>query len=152
MCYNICLGLGNKATKMIHTISLEAATDWFPLVNIWTHVSEKVGKKLSMGHRRNKDENLCLGSHRLLWWWWWLLSCVWLFVTLWMVACHAPLSMGFLRQEYWSGDLSSSRGSFWPRDRTHISCVSCTGKQMLYHCTTWEAQTIRDVSSYVCCC
>ena len=25
-----------------------------------------------------------------------------LFVTLWTVACQAPLSMGFSRQEYWS--------------------------------------------------
>ena len=25
------------------------------------------------------------------------------FVTSWTVACQAPLSMGFLRQEYWSG-------------------------------------------------
>ena len=29
--------------------------------------------------------------------------CVWLCVTLWSAACHAPLSMGFSRQEYWSG-------------------------------------------------
>ena len=28
---------------------------------------------------------------------------VWLFVILWTVACQAPLSMGFSRQEYWSG-------------------------------------------------
>ena len=36
----------------------------------------------------------------------WLLSCfshVWLFATLWTVACQAPLSIGFSRQEYWSG-------------------------------------------------
>ena len=26
-----------------------------------------------------------------------------LFVTLWTVACQVPLSMGFFRQEYWSG-------------------------------------------------
>ena len=26
-----------------------------------------------------------------------------LFATLWTVACQAPLSMGFSRQEYWSG-------------------------------------------------
>ena len=32
-----------------------------------------------------------------------LLSCVRLFVTLWTVAHQAPLSMGFSRQEYWSG-------------------------------------------------
>ena len=30
-------------------------------------------------------------------------SCVRLFVTLWTVACQAPLSMGFSRQEYWRG-------------------------------------------------
>ena len=35
-----------------------------------------------------------------------VLSCfsrVWLFATLWTVAHQAPLSMGFFRQEYWSG-------------------------------------------------
>ena len=31
------------------------------------------------------------------------LSRVWLFVTLWTVAYQASLSMGFSRQEYWSG-------------------------------------------------
>ena len=31
------------------------------------------------------------------------LNCVWLFAAPWAVACQAPLSMGFLRQEYWSG-------------------------------------------------
>ena len=30
-------------------------------------------------------------------------SHVQLFVTLWTVACQAPLSIGFSRQEYWSG-------------------------------------------------
>ena len=30
-------------------------------------------------------------------------SCFWLFATLWTVACQAPLSLGFSRQEYWSG-------------------------------------------------
>ena len=30
-------------------------------------------------------------------------SCVWLFVTPQTVTCQAPLSMGFSRQEYWSG-------------------------------------------------
>ena len=32
-----------------------------------------------------------------------LFSRVQLFVTLWTVALQAPLSMGFSRQEYWSG-------------------------------------------------
>ena len=30
-------------------------------------------------------------------------NCVWLFMTLWAVACQALLSMGFSRQDYWSG-------------------------------------------------
>ena len=29
--------------------------------------------------------------------------------------------------------VSSSRGSFWPWDWTHISFVPCTGRQVLYH-------------------
>ena len=41
---------------------------------------------------------------------------VWLFATPWMVACQAPLSMGFPRQEYWSGlPFHSPRGSCQPK-------------------------------------
>ena len=47
--------------------------------------------------------------------------------TPWTIAHQAPLSMEFSRQEYWSGlPFSSSRGSFPPRDWTHVSYVSCT--------------------------
>ena len=35
--------------------------------------------------------------------------------------------------------ISYSRGSSQPRDRTCISCISCIGRQILYHCATWEA-------------
>ena len=35
--------------------------------------------------------------------------------------------------------ISYSRGSSQPRDQTHISCVSCTERRFLYHCTAWEA-------------
>ena len=31
------------------------------------------------------------------------ISCIRLFMTPWTVACQDPLSMGFSRQEYWSG-------------------------------------------------
>ena len=37
-----------------------------------------------------------------------VLSCVWPFMTPWTIACQAPLSMGFSRQEYWSGLLFPS--------------------------------------------
>ena len=33
-----------------------------------------------------------------------------------------------------------SRGSFQPRDQTHVSCL---GRQILYHCTTREALHIK---------
>ena len=39
-----------------------------------------------------------------------LLSCVQLFSTPWTIAYQAPLSMGFSRQEYWSGLLFPSSG------------------------------------------
>ena len=54
------------------------------------------------------------------------------FLSPWSVAHQAPLSMGFSKQE-------SSRESAWPRDWTHISCVSCIGSQILYHWDTREA-------------
>ena len=71
-----------------------------------------------------------------------LLSCsVWLFATLWTVAHQAPLALGFSRQSQcrmWVA-IFSSRGSSWPRDWTHVSCVSCTDRWILYHWATWKA-------------
>ena len=37
--------------------------------------------------------------------------------------------------------ISFSRGSSQPRDQTHVSFVSSIGKQIFYHCVTWEAIT-----------
>ena len=37
--------------------------------------------------------------------------------------------------------LSYSRWSSQPRDQTWVSCVSCIGRWILYHCTTWEIPT-----------
>ena len=34
--------------------------------------------------------------------------------------------------------ISSSKGSFWPRDWTIVSCVSCIGRQILYYWATRE--------------
>ena len=54
-------------------------------------------------------------------------------------SCQVPLCMEFSRQEYWSklsistpGDLSNPgiELSFL------VSCISCTGRQILYHCAT----------------
>ena len=61
-------------------------------------------------------------------------SCVWLLVTLWTVAHQAPLSKGFTKDLplEWIA-ISSSRGFSWPRDRIHISYVSCIGRWVPYH-------------------
>ena len=81
------------------------------------------------------EKRVCMVSH---------FSHVWLCATLWTVAHPAPLTMGFSRQEYWSG-LPFSRGSSRPRHRTHISYVSCICRWVLSHtCTTWAAHWMRN--------
>ena len=66
-----------------------------------------------------------------------MLSCfshVRLFATPWTVASQAPLSMGFSRQEYWSGLPCPAPGEFsWCRVWIHISYISCIGMWGLYH-------------------
>ena len=61
-------------------------------------------------------------------------SCVQLCVTLWVVAHQASLSMGFVRQEDWSGLLCPPPGeSSQPRHPISISYVFCIGRRILYH-------------------
>ena len=64
-----------------------------------------------------------------------------LFATTWTVAHQAPLSMEFFRQEYWSGLPFPTQMALPPSQvgQTYISCVSRTGRWILYHHTTWEA-------------
>ena len=38
--------------------------------------------------------------------------------------------------------ISSSRGSSLSKDRTHVSCISCIGRWVLYYCGNWEATVI----------
>ena len=38
--------------------------------------------------------------------------------------------------------ISYSRGSFGPKDRTHVSCVSCIGRRILYHCANGEPHLV----------
>ena len=53
-----------------------------------------ISSVLFCGTKQSIGLNACALTHS---------SHVWLFVTLWSVACQAPLSLGFSRQEYWSG-------------------------------------------------
>ena len=62
-----------------------------------------------------------------------VLSRVRLFVTPWTVACQAPLPMEFPRREYWSGLLFPIPWDLPNPNQTSTCCVSCTGRQILYH-------------------
>ena len=56
------------------------------------------------------------------------------FVTLRTVARQAPLSMGLLRQEYWSGLPSPPPGDLLDPGIEPASLnVSCIGRRILYH-------------------
>ena len=60
-------------------------------------------------------------------------SCVWLFLTSWTVACQAPLSTGFSRQEYWSGLLCPSPREL-PEPGIKPACLNLLHWQVgLYH-------------------
>ena len=52
-----------------------------------------------------------------------MLSRVWLFATSWSVACQAPLSMGFSRQEHWSGLPFPSPGDLPDPRIEPMSCI-----------------------------
>ena len=63
-----------------------------------------------------------------------------------LMDCNPPGSsvLEFSRQAYWTGlPLPYFRGSPQPRDWTCISCTSCIGRWILYHCVTWESQKNR---------
>ena len=68
-------------------------------------------------------------------------SCVRLFAIPWTIALQAPLSMGFSRQEYWSGLPFSS-----PEDLPHrwVELASLKSPALaggfFTKCATWEAQ------------
>ena len=70
-------------------------------------------------------------------------SHVWLFVTQRTVAHQASLSMGFSRQEYWSGLSCPSPGDLPDPGIEPRSHFSCTGRQVLLAALiispTWEA-------------
>ena len=68
-----------------------------------------------------------------------MLSHAQLFATPWTAACPCFSVHGILQTRTLERvAISFSMGSSWPRDRTHVSCI---GRQILYHCTTWEALT-----------
>ena len=76
-----------------------------------------------------------------------MLSRVQLFATLWTVAHQAPLSMGFFRQEYWSG-LSFSPLGLFPTQWSNPHLLRC--RRILYHWATREAHEEKAGECHKC--
>ena len=67
------------------------------------------------------------------------MSCVWLFASPWTVAHQAPLSMGFSRQEYWSG-LPFPPPRDLPDPGIRLFMIGrWMGRRILYHWATRRA-------------
>ena len=68
-------------------------------------------------------------------------SCVQLFVTPWTVTLQALLSLGFSRQEYWSGLLFPAPGDLPNPGIKPVSLLSpALSGEFFTTCATWEVQ------------
>ena len=74
-----------------------------------------------------------------------VLSCfsrVWLFAAPWTTACQAPLSMGFSRQEHWSGLSCPLPGD--PPDSGIEPAIPALAGELSTMSITWEALATSD--------
>ena len=70
-------------------------------------------------------------------------SCVQLFVIQWTVACQAPLSMGFPRQEYWTGLPCLPSGDLSNPGMELMSLISpALAGRFLTTSATWDAHCV----------
>ena len=126
-----------KFTPSMHTVIFQALIERY-----WPHPST-TERSLGAGTRCYLSINpspairLAPACHTESTWMCVYLIVLWLFVTQWTVVCQAHLCQARILD--WVA-ISSSRGSFWPRDQTCISCGSCIGRQILYHWATWEVR------------
>ena len=77
-----------------------------------------------------------------------MLSHVWLFLTPWTVARQVPLSMGFSKQEYWSGLPFPSPGNLPdPGIKLMFLLSPASSDRFFTTSATWEAQREYQFSS-----
>ena len=70
-----------------------------------------------------------------------VLNHVQLLVTPWTTVHQAPVHGIFQARILEWVAISFSRGSSWPRDQTHISCVSCIASRFFTH---WAIREVKD--------
>ena len=96
--------------------------------SFFNRAAEKDRQSRLLGQRAlQQSSGLLTGPKLSLLGAYWLLSCsrrVWLCAALWTVAHQAPLSIGFSRQEYWSGLPFPSPGIF-PTQRSNLGLPHC---------------------------
>ena len=97
---------------------------WF----IYLLLEFRLSLKYSLRHRDYHFQKVVHPSH---------FSCAWFFVTLWTAAHQAVLSMGFSRQEYWSGLPCPPPGDL-PHPRTEPESPALAGR-FFTTSATWEA-------------
>ena len=73
-------------------------------------------------------------------------SRVWLFATLWTLACQAPLSTVFPRQEYWSGLHALLQGIFSTQESNPHLYVFWLPNGFFTTSATWE--TLQSCKAY----
>ena len=97
---------------------------WF----IYLLLEFRLSLKYSLRHKDYHFQKVVHPSH---------FSCAWFFVTLWTAAHQALLSMGFSRQEYWSGLPCPPPGDL-PHPRTEPESPASAGR-FFTTSVTWKA-------------
>ena len=83
----------------------------------------------------------------------WSLSRVWLFVTPWTVARQASLSVGFSRQEYWSGQpFPSPGGSSQPGNEPRSLAGGFYYYYYFFLPSDHQGSPYWFANGYLCCC
>ena len=93
-----------------------------PIYSVWRFLFSTYSPTFVISYLLNNSHTFCLC---FMWWVKWsevAQSCP-TFATLWTVAYHAPLSIGFSRQEYWSGLPFPSPRIFPTQGWTWVSCI-----------------------------
>ena len=129
----------NNPTDVDNLISGSSAFSKSSL-NIWkftVHIlcmRVNSGEKNALGIQFKSKLCMCVGAKSL--------SCVLLLVTPWTVACQAPLSMGFSRQEYWSGLPCPPPGNLPDPGIEPVALTSpASAGRLSATSTAWEAQS-----------
>ena len=129
-----CFHLPSWLSVPLNTVTLHKSFNHDPLLLLWGSVNAKVAYegRIVSSNLLIKPQyvtglvSLECGFHKcfqfLLHMHLFLLGCFsrgQLFATLWTVTLHAPLPMGFSRQEYWKWVvIPISRGSSWPKKQS----------------------------------